>query len=329
MQFSQTTILSFPRYVLSLSVAVLLGGCGGGSQPPIGTPGAMAQTASIDAHVEAHVGREASWMLPGARSGALIYSDGAVYSYPTGKRVGVLKVARDTGLCSDKVGNVYVTAWTSSSGESSIIYKFAHGATKPSSMLSEQGGASSCSIDSTTGNLAVSNFNGTLAVFQEASHNPHYYNAPAGIAFVAYDSRGNLFASEHASSPDLLMELPKGSSTFTEIVLNSIINFSSIQWVNGSLIAAGWKTLDQGVNIYQISISGGGGQVALTSTLNTRDNRSSGNQFLVHGKRIIGPYHGFNEIAFWRYPRGGEPIRHIGQSKTYTWGLAFSAAPHS
>jgi hypothetical protein len=43
--------LDFRRFALSSCVAVtMLAGCGG-SQPPIGTPGAMPQTATIAAHV--------------------------------------------------------------------------------------------------------------------------------------------------------------------------------------------------------------------------------------------------------------------------------------
>jgi hypothetical protein len=48
------------RYALSSCIAVaLLTGCGG-SQPPIGAPGAMPQASAIAMHAD----RGKSWMLP-------------------------------------------------------------------------------------------------------------------------------------------------------------------------------------------------------------------------------------------------------------------------
>ena len=52
--------LDFGRYVLgSFAAAALLSACGG-SQPPIGAPGAMPQSRAIATHAE----RGGSWMLP-------------------------------------------------------------------------------------------------------------------------------------------------------------------------------------------------------------------------------------------------------------------------
>jgi len=52
-------IVPFSRYALSLSAAAtLLAGCGG-SQPPIGAPGAMPQTSALGAYAD----RGTSWML--------------------------------------------------------------------------------------------------------------------------------------------------------------------------------------------------------------------------------------------------------------------------
>jgi hypothetical protein len=52
--------LDFSRCALSIcAAAAMLAGCGG-SQPPIGAPGAMAQTSAIATHAE----RGKSWMVP-------------------------------------------------------------------------------------------------------------------------------------------------------------------------------------------------------------------------------------------------------------------------
>jgi hypothetical protein len=74
-----------------LSVYVLAG-CGG-SQPPVGAPGAMPQTSALATHAD--LGK--SWMAPKAKSDDLLYIaagpvDGRVYvyTYPKGRLVGTL-----------------------------------------------------------------------------------------------------------------------------------------------------------------------------------------------------------------------------------------------
>src|ERR1700729_3013592 len=84
--------LGIGRYALAIgAAAALLAGCGG-SQPPIGAPGAMQQTSTLATRA-AH-GK--SWMLPEAKSEDLLYiadpgSGGViVYRYPRLKFVGML-----------------------------------------------------------------------------------------------------------------------------------------------------------------------------------------------------------------------------------------------
>ena len=57
------TTLDFNRYVLCSCVAAMLAGCGG-TQSPIGMPGAMPQSRTIAAHAEGG----GFWMLPEAKS---------------------------------------------------------------------------------------------------------------------------------------------------------------------------------------------------------------------------------------------------------------------
>ena len=100
-------------YALSGGVAVaLLAGCGG-SQPPIGAPGAMPQTSAIATHAD----RGKSWMLPEAKGEDLIYAVGGcggtcILSYPGGKVVGAITGydggAYESADCSDAKGNVYI-----------------------------------------------------------------------------------------------------------------------------------------------------------------------------------------------------------------------------
>ncbi|MGA8474385.1 MAG: hypothetical protein WB681_04900, partial [Candidatus Cybelea sp.] len=84
-------IWDFSRSVFGICAAAMLAGCGG-SQPPIGAPGAMPQTSAITTHAA----QGTSWMLPGASSQDLLYISSNdrgsvyVYSYPQGSLVGTL-----------------------------------------------------------------------------------------------------------------------------------------------------------------------------------------------------------------------------------------------
>jgi hypothetical protein len=76
------------RYILGCCVVAALVGCGG-SQPPIGAPGAMPQGYAVATHAD----RGKSWMLSEAKSEDLLYVSAYVnhvyvYSYPKGNSSG-------------------------------------------------------------------------------------------------------------------------------------------------------------------------------------------------------------------------------------------------
>ena len=131
--------LEFGRIILSSCVAAaMLAGCGG-SQPPIGAPGAMPQASAPAAHAD----RGKSWMLPEATSEDLLYvgnSGGDVYAYswPQFKLVGQLNGIDNAteGLCVDKQGDVFVPAWTGSPPKG-YVYEFTHGGTEPIATLND------------------------------------------------------------------------------------------------------------------------------------------------------------------------------------------------
>jgi hypothetical protein len=101
------------RFTLMISAAALFAGCGG-SQPPIGAPGAMPQSRATVTHAEFG----ASWMLPEARSiKRLLYiSDDKtnhvlVYDFARGAKVGELTgFSEPRGQCVDAQGDVWITS---------------------------------------------------------------------------------------------------------------------------------------------------------------------------------------------------------------------------
>ena len=150
----------FNRYALIIFAVALLAGCGG-SQPPIGAPGAMPQTSALATHAD----RGKSWMLPEAKSEDLLYvtnySHVSVYTYPKGKLVGILNgFGSSVGECVDGKGDVFVTN-TLHLGRipADRIVEYAHGGMKPIAELkTEHVGPVGCAFDPTTGDLAVSGF---------------------------------------------------------------------------------------------------------------------------------------------------------------------------
>jgi hypothetical protein len=151
-------ISGFGRCSLSSCVAVaMLAGCGAlrQAQDDMQPPGAIPQVSATATHTD----RSTSWMLPDARGEDLMYVSGndavTVYTYPGDKLVGKLDGFRfASGQCVDKKQNVYIT----SIGDGRV-YEYAHGGKRRIKTLVSPN-AFGCSIDPTTGNLAVTNLDG-------------------------------------------------------------------------------------------------------------------------------------------------------------------------
>ena len=202
-------ISGFGRCVLSACAAVaMLPGCGG-SQPPIGAPGAMLQPSAIAMHAD----RGKSWMLPEAKNEDLIYAVGGcggtcVLSYPKGKLVGELAYDGYAD-CSDASGDVFIPT-------KAEVVEFAHGGTTPIATYTlAYAPASGCAVDPGSGNLAV--VDGYVAVFPAGSKNPTYYDTMLNAQYCGYDNDGNLFVDGFDGGNVALSELPEGSGGFEKL----------------------------------------------------------------------------------------------------------------
>jgi hypothetical protein len=315
---------AYSRYALSSCVAAAMLAACGGSQPPIGAPGAMPQTFALAAHAD----RGTSWMLPDAKSFDLLYvSDDdelLVFSYPKGTLVGEISVPSGdfAGLCSDNTGDVFVTSVGSRS--QSYILEYAHGGTEPIATLSDPGWPNGCAVDPTTGNVAVTNvsaddppyYHGDVVVFPDGQGPPaEYSDSDVGyFDFCSYDATGDLFAD----GDGYLTELPVGRQSLSNITLDQSIGPSSIQWVSAyqAFVVADFSGGPRAPNyIYQVQISGSMGTVSSPTILKTKRDRSSRDvQFWTGDGRIIGPgvVRGNPALLdFWHYPKGGWPRKTI------------------
>jgi hypothetical protein len=294
--------LDFGRCVLSISAAAaLLAGCGG-SQLPIGAPGAMPQTAA------SHM-RKAS-----SSSGDLLYVGSQehgvfVVSYPQGKIITQFEPPSSVlGMCSDQTGDVFVLT----GGGGTNIYEYAHGGTSPIATL-EDGYFEplACAADPATGNLAVVNNEvSTVAIFPAAQGPPTYYNDPnvRQFNYCAYDDSGDLLVDGFKTGPGnvaTLAELPYGSSSFTNVTTDKNIgNPGSMQWMGTYLAVGSSKQV-----IWHINISGSSGII-----VGKTKHKLLKSPWTIDGNGLISVYGGGDhdypsKVALWTYPKGGGPTQ--------------------
>ncbi len=254
------------------------------------------------------------WMAPNTSSQALLYVTGGcggicIFTYPQDQLVGELGDAYyPQGECVDKSGDIFIADFGGENGSAGIV-EYAHGGTQPIATLSDPGYyPQSCSIDPTTGNLAVTNDTGPIAIYAGAKGDPTYYadSKASADGFCAYDDKGNLFVDgEYTKSGDYaLLEMPKSSYTFKNIRLNRAPGTPlDIQWVGKYLAVADSQTV-----IYHVKIKGSKGTVVGSTLLNGPVSGIEV-QFWIEGKTIIDPYgtgNSTDEVGFWKYPSGGK-----------------------
>jgi hypothetical protein len=268
-------------------------------------------------------------MSPAAKKSDLLYLDDQtgdvyVYSYPKGVLMGTLTgLPEPQGECVDKKGDVFFTTFASYE-----ILEYAHGGTSPIKTFADSGEyMEGCSVDPTTGNLAVINFEpsgggggASVAIYADATGTPTVIsdsNLYLGYQ-IGYDNKGNIFVDGVDSSRNFeFAELPKGSSSFTEITLGvSITTAGGVQW-DGKYVTVGDA---KNGNIYQTN--GAGGQVEGTTSLNDSDGIF---QYFIAGRKVIGPNVYSANVGIWKYPKGGDPTKTLS-GFTDPFGAAISRA---
>lgn len=319
--------------IASCAVAALLAGCGG-SQPPIGAPGATPQTFAAAAGANSGT----SWMLAEAQNDDLLYvSDGGnnvyVFSYPLGALVGTLTGFNGAdGECVDAAGNFFVT------NALGTIIKYRHGGKKAVATLNDYGSFPlSCSVDPTTGNLAVTNYpgiysqHGNVAIYRDArGAATHYVDSGVALYYACtYDARGNLYLDGSSASGFAFLEMPRGGHSFKNIHLSQHFQYPGAVLWDGKYVAVG--TSNAGI-IYRFGISGSSGRLVGKSVLSGVRNTSQA-LFWIQGDRVIVPFGASKQaksnVGFWKYPAGGRYVKRIqdfgGQQ---LFGVTVSLAAH-
>jgi hypothetical protein len=330
--------LDFRRYALSSCVAAaMLVGCGG-SQPPIGAPGAMPQTSAIATHVD----RGKSWMLPEAAQDDLLYAANAnantvsVYSYSKRGLVGTLDAEGPAGECVDKDGDVYVTEGTN-------ILEYAHGGTQPIATLNIGGdNAWACSVDFKSGALAVADFGndystGFIAVFKNGVETTYTTSSIYYVLGCGYDDHGNLLIGGYVAPGNYsnlaFAMLSRGRNNLTSVALpfEDWPNIAAIQW-DGSYWAAAVPIQHREEIMYRFSIENQTAKLE-GKTLLSHDAGYAGQTWIIRRRvgleqrtRIVGAVGPAGEVEYWNYP-SGKRFASISDSG-YPLGVTVSLAPH-
>lgn len=296
--------------IYAIAFGALLSACGGPQTQPAmpSQPGAM----STATH-------------PDSSSGDLLYvSDQEkakvyFYSYPAGTLVGTLTGLQfPESLCTDQSGNVYVA----DQGGLKIA-EFAHGGTSPIKTLTDREYPVACSVDPSTGDLAVANENGTVSVYPNATGNPAIYVTPFVPWFCAYDPSGNLFADGDGAGVDIA-ELPNGGSAFRRVTYHKGNNgtVAGMQWLTNHL-AVGTASRYSGHccgRIYRFRIKGSHARPVGSMLV-----PGQMNDFFVYGTTAIVTT-GTHRVLFYDFPKGGKEQRILDEPGSASYSAVVSPA---
>ncbi len=347
------------RYALAVAAAsaiAVFSGCGASQTSLAAAPARAVPTLSYET-APARTWRKNSTSgedLLYISGGGAYYNQVSVYTWPGGKAVYTLNgPGLAPGECVDAAGDVFVVTYPSQSAQSSVIYEYAHGGSQPIATLTDPGGGYGCSIDPTTGNLAVSNIGdddnpygyeyGSVAVYAKAQGNPtiYYSRSEFHFKFCGYDDKGNLYLTapdEYSRGQYNVVRLQRGSGSFELMNLDVKLYYGyggfvpSVQWDGKYVTVSSAANARLGpVSIYRLRISGANAKAIGTTMLSSKnDNPSAHSQSWIYGKTITGLNyyrHDTLEVSVWRYPKGGNPAHNFNLGKgAIAYGLAVSPA---
>jgi hypothetical protein len=331
-------ILDLGRRAFIVSVTIgMLAGCRGGPLQTIGSQALLPQAAPAMQDAD----RGVSWMAPNAsRVKELLYvSDDAsddvyVYDYKALKLLGLLKGLRQPyGQCVDAHGNIWITDLTGQQ-----VVEYAHGSIHWKKQLKTQGASVGCSVDPTSGNLAVANVKttssgGNIRVFSSSGYHDYSNGACYYLEQPGYDAAGNLYVEAYSSSNVVnVCELPRGGNSLTTVsVSQQIYAPSSVMWDGKYLTLADVNYNDSGSTAIYRTGEDTSGNLTVVGTTVLTDTCDGGNaevwQPFIVGTQLVG----FDtncakrqRISIWTYPTGGDPSKALPDQPRIPEGNAVS-----
>jgi hypothetical protein len=219
-------------------------------------------------------------------------------------------------MCVDKRGDVFIVDIGYSK-----IFEYAHGGTKRiATLTSTTRDPAGCSVDSTTGNLAVTSLgvgsSPTIAIYKNARGKPTVYDDSTfyQFYFCSYDNNGNLFADGLTSAGSGhfgLAELPRGKATPRNLTMSQYISWpGGVEW-DGKHVVVG----DQNVpTVYQLVIKGRMANVV--GSTHMRSGAQTVKQFWIEDRTLIAPNEYLanglhSDVLFFKYPVGGRAFKNV------------------
>jgi hypothetical protein len=275
----------------------------------------------------------------------LLYVAGAVtntvyvYDYKTLLLVGELTgFDQPSGECVDKKGDVWILNW-----QSTAVVEYAHGGDTPIRTLTAGDNLQTgCSIDPTTGDLAVSTDFGTLDVWKNARGTPRNYASGICPYFWSpgYDNKGNLFIESSSTGGNIVCELPHGGSSLVIVPFDHLISYPAGAMWDGKYMTFADQSVDGRLlttGVYQATENASGGLTHAGTTVLTdpcgdddvvtpfivgRKNTPRSNR---QGTVVIGSNNScLTNVDFWAYPVGGNPVHVLHALDNVTFGTVVS-----
>jgi hypothetical protein len=262
------------------------------------------------------------------------------FNYKTDKQLGTLTDFRvPMGQCVDKHGDVWIT-----DEDEESVQEYAHDGAGPLKTLDTDGQAQGCSVDPTTGNLAVADRysfhdgkegDGDIFVFKNASGTPTVYtNSYCNVySSPGYDNNGNLYvaAEYEQKGTGVVCELPAGASAMRNVTVSVTIgNPGTVMW-DGKYITLADLYYEGGPTtaIYQMTEQPSSGNLTVVGTTVLQDDDCGSGWTIVGQPYIVGKkntpankqqgtlligdnsYCEDHPFDFWAYPAGGNPIKQV------------------
>jgi hypothetical protein len=293
---------------------------------------ALTGCAGVAAPPNAAAARSSSWTQPEATGQDLLYISAyegdymSVFTWPGLAPFETIRYGGSLGLCTDASGDVFV-------GSGGVIYEYEHGGTKPIATLHDgHRYAWACSVDPTTGNLAVASTaspsanNGDIAIYKGARGSPKAYKNPRFLSYTGcgYDASGNLYVmgfGKNSGHPNLFAELPKGGSSLKLVTLgHTPQGQGDVQW-DGKYVAVLSPNESE---IFRFQIKGNIGRLVGLTALDSSQGMQQFSFPEIFGShkqatQVIGASSSFGNFMVWNYPAGGYP------TKTLNTGPALDA----
>lgn len=287
-----------------------------------------------------------SWVSPkAAKIKKLLYvSDGSddvyIYNYKTGAFVGWLSgFLQSSGQCIDAAGNIWISDYVAQA-----VVEYAHGRTKPLKRIATNGQPDSCSIDPTSGNLAVMNAatpsgEGNVLLFTASGMRSYTNPGCAYNVQLGFDDQGNLYTASTISTN--ICELVHGGTSLETVTINqTIYGPAGVMW-DGKYITFADRSY-KGANKSVIYQAERNSSASLTVVATTALNNPCGGgvspgyfdqPFIVgdantpkntkQGKTVVSQDCA-GDYSYWSYPAGGDQVKSLFDPPTLEAGESVS-----